>query len=52
VSCMVLSKGVKFGVKFNKQRFGALCCVWCCVGAKQRCKARIRCGFPIGKAFL
>jgi hypothetical protein len=22
---MVLSKGVKFGVKFNKQWFGALC---------------------------
>jgi hypothetical protein len=26
----VLSKSVKFGVKFNKQGLGA----WCCVGAK------------------
>jgi hypothetical protein len=31
--CRVLSKGVKFGVKFNKQGFGAWCCVWCCAGA-------------------
>jgi hypothetical protein len=28
--CRVLSKGVKFGVKFNKQGFGAWCCVWYC----------------------
>jgi hypothetical protein len=27
----VLSKSVKFGVKFNKQGLGA----WCCVGAEQ-----------------
>jgi hypothetical protein len=34
--CRVLSKGVKFGVKFNKQGFGAWCCVWyCAVPSKQ-----------------
>jgi hypothetical protein len=58
--------GVKFGVKFNKQGFGAWCCVWCCAGAKLTSKglgasawcpvwvlskqARIRCGFPVKKS--
>jgi hypothetical protein len=42
----VLSKGVKFGVKFNKQGFGAWCCVWCCgsvLGAKQTSKGLAWC---------
>ena len=38
---LVLSKGVKFGVKFNKRRFGAWCCVWCCAGAKQTSKDKV-----------
>jgi hypothetical protein len=37
----VLSKGVKFGVKFNKQGFGAWCCVWRCAGAKQTSKGLV-----------
>ncbi len=53
----MLSKGVKFGVKFNKQGFGlvlgawcwcyvqakAWCLVWCGCGAKQTSKARVWC---------
>jgi len=41
---LVLSKGVKFGVKFNKQRFGlvwVLCLVLC--GAKQTSKGLAWC---------
>ncbi len=30
--------GVKFGVKFNKQRFGA----WCGCYARIRCKVRVQ----------
>ena len=53
----MLSKGVKFGVEFSKQGFGA----WCCVGAvwvlsKQAkvwpgvgCYARIGCGCQANK---
>ena len=38
MSYMMLSKGVKFGVKFNKQRFGAV------LGAKVWCSVRVLCG--------
>jgi hypothetical protein len=45
--CRVLSKGVKFGVKFNKQGLGAWCCVWCrAVLSKQAkvwCKGLVFC---------
>ena len=42
---LMLSKGVKFGVEFNKQEFGAVLSakVWCCAGAKQTSKGLAWC---------
>ena len=40
MSCMVLSKGVKFGVKFNKQGLSA--CLVLCIGAKQGVKFGVK----------
>jgi len=41
---LVLSKGVKFGVEFSKQGFGA----WCCVGAVRVLSKQARVWFGVG----